>query len=105
MNVSDDGIKAISESLIRVEEQVRNLTAGILTLQQQVASYYTSGHRDTPLHCDQLRRCEADILAIKADIEAAKDRDRVMMTKIAVITTAITLGGGTAVNMVLKAIM
>lgn len=105
MEVPETEVGEIKIALVKLEESVKALIAVVSEMRVQMASYNISGHRDTPLHCEQIRRAEADIAALKTEIEAAKERDRAMLTRIAIIATVITLGGGAGVNLIMKAIM
>lgn len=98
-------VNELQKQMVRIETVLGQLVQGLADMRTQMASYYAGGHRDTPLHCEQIRRAELDIAELRREIDSAKDRDRALTTKIAVIATAISVGGGTAVNLVLKAIM
>ena len=98
-------VNELQKQMIRIEVVLDQLVKSMIEVKAQLASYYSGGHGDTRLHCEQIRRIEVELADLRREQELSKDRDRVLTTKIAVIATAISVGGGTAVNLVLKAIM
>lgn len=105
MTMGENEVQVLRESMIRIETVLQQVVVAVSDMRTQLASYYQSGHRETPLHCEQITRALRDIETLKEALDAAKDRDRALTTKLAVLATIISVGGGTAANLVIKAIL
>ena len=103
--MSENEERSLHDEMIEVKIILQQVRQGLDDMRAQLSRYYMDGHRDTPMHCKQIEMLEKRMEVQERECEAAKERDRAMMTKIAMIVTGISVGGGTALNLVLKAVM
>ena len=105
MTMGENEVQTLRESMIRVETVLKQVVDAVSEMRLQLNSYYQAGHRETPLHCEQIARALREIDMIKCELEKAKDSDRALTTKLAVLATVISIGGGATANLIIKAIL
>ena len=97
-----DLARAVASLQQEVSDGFKALGREIGELKLQIASFSLNGHASTQLHCKQLEILETTVKEQREEIEELKDSHRALVTKVAVIVTAIGVGGSTAVNVISK---
>jgi hypothetical protein len=102
-NMSDTELAGVlGELKAQVKSGFESMGREIGELRTQIGSFNREGHASTQMHCKQLADLEAACKESRKEVDDLKEAQRQLTTKVAVIVTALSVGGSAVVNVVSK---